>query len=173
VAGSISASPFVRFAALLGCAAAFVWATSLSMPAVVASHFEGDGYANGFMSRGAYIGFMLAVVVALPALLLFVSQFAFGRPGARINLPNRGYWLAPERRDQTLSALRGGVRQFMAALVVFLCYVHWLVVRANEVNPPHLSTPWMVGGLVTFGAFALVWTRRLLRRFRVRPSSHE
>ena len=171
VALSHGGKALAGFALLLACAAAFVWLTALSLPAVVASHFEGDGYANGFMSRGAYVGFTLAFVVGLPALLLLLSHFAFGRPGARINLPNREYWLSPERRDETVSTLRGGLRQFMAMLVVFLCYVHWLVVRANQTSPPRLSTPWMIGGLVAFGAFALVWTRRLLRRFRARPSS--
>ena len=120
------------------------------------------------MPRGLYIRFTLAFVVGLPALLVAVSRFALGRPGARINLPNRDYWLAPERRDQTIAYLRTLLARFSAALVVFLCYVHWLVVRANEVQPAHLSNSAMFAGLGAFVVFALIWTRLLLRRFRSR-----
>jgi hypothetical protein len=167
--GSDNDNATVRFALLLACAAGFIWWTSLSLPAMVASHFEGDGHANGYMTHGVYIRVTLAFAVGLPLFLYFASRFVFGRPDARINLPNREYWLAAERRDQTVSFLRASMRRFVVMLVVFLCYVHWLVVRANEATPPRLSTPWMIGGLVAFGAFALVWTRRMLRRFRIPP----
>jgi len=53
---------------------------------------------------------------------------------------------------------------------VFLCYVHWLVVRANETQPPRLSSPAMLCGLAAFIVFALVWSRSFLRRFRNRPT---
>jgi uncharacterized membrane protein len=158
----------LRFALLVACAAAFVWLTALSMPDVVGSHFGASGTANGFMPRGTYIRFMLAVVVGLPALLVAVSHVAMGSR-TRINLPNRDYWLAPERRAETVSYLRAHMVRFSVVLVVFLCYVHWLVVRANRVQPPHLSNPAMISGLVVLVLYALVWTRVLVRHFSNRP----
>jgi hypothetical protein len=157
------------FAVLVAGAAAFVGLTSLSLPDVVASHFAADGTANGAMSRGAYLGVMLAVVVGLPTLLTVASYFALGAQRARINLPNRDYWLAPERKAETVSYLRAQLARFSAVLLVFLCYVHWLVVRANGIQPPHLSAPWINVGLVGFAVFAVVWTRLIVRRFRNRP----
>lgn len=159
----------IVFALLVACGVAFIWLTSSSLPGTVASHFQGDGYANGFIQRAAYIRFMLAFVLGLPLLLAAVSRFAFGNPDARINLPNRDYWLAPERKAETVSYLRRHLTRFNSVLVVFLCYVHWLVVRANQVQPPHLSSPGMVGGLAAFGVFTVVWTRSLLHRFRNAP----
>jgi len=159
----------VRFALLVGGAALFVWLSSLSLPDVVASHFEGDGYANGFMSRAGYLRFTLAFVVGLPVFLVGVLHLSLGSPNARINLPNRDYWLAPERRADTVAFLRAHMARFGAVLVVFLCYVHWLVVRANRLAPPRLSSPAMVGGLLVFVVFALIWIRSLLRRFRNLP----
>jgi hypothetical protein len=47
--------------------------------------------------------------------------------------------------------------------------VHWLVVRANRVQPPHLSNPAMISGLVALVLYALVWTRVLVRHFSNRP----
>jgi len=130
---------------------------------------RGHGYANGFTSRGAYVGLMLVIDAGLPTLLVSLTHFALGSPKARINLPNRDYWLAPERRAETVSYLRAHMTRFAGVLMAFLCYVHWLVVRANEVQPARLSSPWVNAGLAAFVVFAVVWTRMLLRRFRRKP----
>jgi hypothetical protein len=161
----------LRWPLLAASGAGFVWLTSVSLPDVVASHFGADGYANGFMSRGAYIGLMLACAVGLPALLVIVAHFGLGSPNARINLPDRDYWLAPERRAETVSYLREQLARFAVVLMGLLCYVHWLVVRANAIRPPRLSTPWINAGLVAFAVFVVIWMRVFLRRFRNRPSS--
>jgi len=166
----VPGSPLVRLALLVACGAAFVWLTASSLPSVVASHFGVAGDANGFMPRGLYLRFTLGFVVGLPALLTIGSHLAIGSPRARINLPNREYWLAPERRNETVSYLRAHMARFGAVLLVFLCYVHWLVVRANETQPPRLSNPAMLGGLAAFIVFALVWSRSFLRRFRNQPT---
>lgn len=149
---------------LVGCAA-FVWLTSASLPLVVASHFGASGAANGSMPRDLYVRFMLAIVIGAPVLLVAVTYFAMGRSDARINLPNRDYWLAPERREQTIAYLRAHLTRFSAVLIVFLCYVHWLVVRANQVQPAQLSNRAMVAGLAAFLIFVLIWTRLLVRHF--------
>jgi uncharacterized membrane protein len=158
------------FLLFVACAAAFVWVTGQSLPNVVASHFGAAGTANGFMPRSFYIGFILVVVVGLPALMVFVTWFVLGRPGARINLPDRDYWLAPERRSETLAVLRSGILWFGVLLVAFLCYAHWLVVRANASQPVRLAEWRFIGGLVVFLAATLIWLRVLLGRFRRRPA---
>lgn len=157
------------FLLLIACAAAFLWLTSQSLPEVVGSHFDASGAADGFMPRRLYVGFMLVVVVVLPLLLVIVQSFVLGSPGARINLPNREYWLAPERRTETLDFLRQHLAHFGSMLVVFLCYAHWLVVRANAVTPPQLAAFWFVGGICVFLASALLWVRTLLGHFRNVP----
>jgi hypothetical protein len=159
------------FLAFVACAAAFVWLTGLALPGLVASHFGSAGTPNGFMPRGVYIGFMLVFVIGFPLLMVFVTSFALGRPNARINLPNRDYWLAPERRAETVGFLRACLRWFGALLVTFLCYVHWLVVRANESRPVHLAESQFTGGLVVFLIATLIWLRVLLGRFRDRSHS--
>jgi len=156
------------FPAFVACAATFVWLTGLRLPALVASHFGSSGTPDGFMPRGVYIGFMLVFVMGFPALLVFVTSFALGRPNARINLPNRDYWLAPERRAETVCFLRARLRWFGVLLVTFLCYAHWLVVLANESQPVRLAESWFIGGLAVFLVAILIWLRMLLGRFRNR-----
>ena len=154
------------FALFVACAAAFVWRTSTRLPALVASHFGSSGVANGFMPHDFYVRFMLAFVIGLPALLVALTWLAIASPKARINLPNRDYWLAPERRSASIEFLRSGILWFGSLLVTFLCYAHWLVVLANEAQPVRLANSWFIGGLLAFFAAVLVWVTMFLGHFR-------
>ena len=155
----------VPFLAIAAAAAAFIAYTGRAMPALVASHFVASGAANGFMPRPVYLTLILVVCVGLPVALAFATGAAVGRPSARINLPNRDYWLAPERRGATVARLRTGILQFNVLLIVFLAYAHWLVVRANQVQPPMLPARHMIAGLLAFCAALIVWMRRFARGF--------
>lgn len=154
------------FLLLVACVAGFTLLTGQGMPAVVASHFDAGGTANGFMPRPVYLVVMLAVTL-LPAFMVLVTSAALGKPGARINLPHRDYHLAPERREETLAALRAGLRRFGVLLLCFLGYAHWLVVLANRRQPPQLSGTWFMAGLAIFLLSTMVWLVLLMRRFRL------
>ena len=149
-------------------AATFVWQTGQGLPDLVASHFGASGVANGFMPRSIYLRFMVAFVIGLPALLVFVTWHMLGRPNARINLPNRDYWLAPERREQTIAFIRAGLVWFGAMLVAFLCYAHWLVLLANRTQPALLDEPRFIHALLSFFVAVVIWLMILVGRFRRR-----
>lgn len=150
---------------VLVAAAGFVWFTSGALPPVVASHFGPGGVPNGFMGKGTYTAFMLAVVVAVPALIGLSGQLVRAVPHRLVNLPNRQYWLAPQRRAATLDSLASIGVPFALALVVFLCFVHWLVVQANAVQPPRLSEGSLFAGLAVAGVAMVLWLVVFFRRF--------
>jgi uncharacterized membrane protein len=152
--------------ALIACAAAFVVISSRSLPALVATHFDAAGRANGYLSREPYIALMLLISVVVPLLVVIIPGRAFSHPEARINLPNRDYWLAPERRADTVRYLARQTSLFAWLLVIFLCYAQWLVVRANTLTPPRLDSGAFLAGLAVFLVCTLSWVVRLIRRFR-------
>jgi uncharacterized membrane protein len=154
------------FLAFLVSAAIFVVLISLSLPDLVALHFDASGMPNGFMPRNVYIGLILSLLIVLPAFVIVATWLAIGKPNARINIPNSSYWLAPVRRGQTIAQLRLGIIQFGAKLVSFLCYVHWLVVQANSASPSHLSNNWFIAGLAVYLVATLVWLKRMVGQFR-------
>jgi uncharacterized membrane protein len=158
-----------RFLVLALCAGFFVLLTSRALPAVVASHFDGAGVANGFMSRHFYTWFMLAFVVGLPILLVYVPSFVLRNQRTQFNLPNRDYWLAPERRQETVEFLCRHTSRFGVLLSLLLCYVHWLVIQANAQIPPKLSSSWFIGGLAVFVVLCIALIGALLGRFRKVP----
>jgi len=153
------------FPLVLVVAAAFVWLTSGSLPATTASHFSPGGAANGFMGKGAYTVLMLALVVIVPALIASTALLVRALPPRLINLPHKDHWLAPERLAATLEALASLSYRFAIALAVFLCFVHWLVVRANAVRPPRLDEGWLFVAVAGLGLAALAWLFLLYRRF--------
>ena len=148
-------------------AAIFVVMSSNAMPPKVASHFGPDGAANGYMWRHTYVYFMLAFVVLLPLFFNFVASAVARLPVTMINIPNRGYWLAPERRGLVVVRLRRQMQMFSAMLVVFFCFVHWEVVRANRAIPPTLDSRRFMLGMGLFMAALIVWIVSLRRQFRL------
>lgn len=158
----------IWFVFLVLCAAAFVLGSSRELPALVASHFGAAGAANGFMPRAFYVRFILSLVIGLPVVLAVLTTIALGRPDARINVPNRSYWLAPERRTQTVAFLRTRITWFAVLALAFLCYTHWLVVLANRSQPARLADSWFIGGLVSFFVALIALLTMLLGHFRKR-----
>jgi hypothetical protein len=149
----------------LAAVAAFVWLTSAALPPVVASHFGPGGGADGYMGKGLYTALMVALVIVVPGLIASSIVLVRVLPPRLVNLPNKQYWLAPERRAASLEALGAlGVR-FAVTLAVFLGFVHWLVVRANSVQPPRLAEGWLFAGLAVFILATLVSVFSLFRRF--------
>jgi hypothetical protein len=153
----------------LALAALFVWRVGERLPAVVATHFGPTGEPNGYMTHSFYLRFMLAFVVLLPWLVNFALERILSLPNARINLPNREYWLSDSQRSQTIEFLLRHMRYFGLLLAAFLCGVHWLVVSANARVPPALDNTRFGIFLGAYLLAVVVWIIALRRRFR-RPS---
>ncbi|MBI5890884.1 MAG: hypothetical protein HZB47_09430 [Nitrosomonadales bacterium] len=147
-------------------AVAFVLVTGRSLPPVVASHFIAGGAANGFVPRDTYMHLTVALLVALPLLISLLTSIGSMLPARFINLPNREYWLAPERQADTLAYLRKHSSRFSFFLAVFICFVHWLVVKANEQNPPLLPEPLLFSGMAAFLVGLVVWLGGFVVHFR-------
>lgn len=163
---SSSLSPvFVAIAGL----AAFVVLTGFLLPAQVASHFSAPGRADAAMPRAAYVGFLLAFGAAVPLFVAILSDRLLRHPRTPLNLPHRDYWLAPERRAATVDFLCRQNAGFAVQLVLFLGYVHALVVYANRTAPPRLPSAAFVTGLLLF-VLATAWRLvQVIRRLRTVP----
>jgi len=151
-------------ALLLVTAAAYVWISGGALPPTVASHFDASGVANGFMPRSSYLGLMLIVTLGVPLLIAITGAIASHLPARLVNVPHRDYWLAEERRATTVATLATMSTSFASALLVFLCFVHWLVLRANAGQPPRFDSSLFLVGLVafmvvTFGGLAILVLR--------------
>ena len=124
------------------------------------------GTANGFMPKGAYIPFMAIMILGLPLVIGLLLGLGRYLPASLISLPNRNYWLSPERIETTRRYIGRQGGMFAALLLVFMCFVHWQVVQANLVQPPRLSERPFIFGLVLFTLAAAIWAGAFVAHFR-------
>ncbi len=139
------------------------------LPDRVASHFDGSGRANAFQDKAAFMRFYMGLVVLLAAVFGLMPKLIRRLPSSMINLPNRDYWLAPERREETLDVLDDRMAWMGVLVLALVTGLMELTFRTNLTGNPSLPPSLMVPVLVGFVALTLAWTVALLVRFR-RPA---
>jgi uncharacterized membrane protein len=136
-----------------------------ALPGVMATHFGASGSANGWQTKGQFF-FIELVMLGVCLLIGFgVPAIIAAAPPSLVNLPNKDFWLAPVRRDHTLSVFRIQMAWFACALLTFLIVVNQLVYNANESVPRHLNGPQFTMALIAFLGFVAIWTIRLVSYF--------
>ncbi len=136
-----------------------------ALPDPLASHFDFSGDPDGYSSRSTFLIITILVPAALAALFVWIPSMVRRLPDKLINLPNKDYWLAPERREATLDRLKGWLTWFGAVTVAFLVATFHLALRANLLDPPQLpvGTVWSLLG--AYLALIAVLTFVLAGRF--------
>ena len=146
-------------------AVVFVVYTSQYFPDQVASHFGADGQADGWMSRNGYIFFMATLMVGMSALLTFVVGTLPRKYPQWTNVPNREYWLAEERRDESLLFLAAHGKRLGYVIVMMMLGMHYVILLANHTRPPALPGAKFSAILIGFAIALVWWIVRLYRRF--------
>jgi uncharacterized membrane protein len=157
--------PWIVFAALLLFAILFFANTLSLLPPLIASHFDGNGNATAQMTRAFYAKFVFFMGVGLPIAMVAFLTLIYSK-ATDMKMPNRDYWLAPERIAHTRAVLVAHGVWFGCLMAGMVCYVHWLILDAHRSAPPHLSNRWVAGGLFVFFIVTGGWIIALLRYFR-------
>jgi len=163
-----------RWAIILLLALYAVFAGSLiyaagELPDRVATHFDFRGNPDGWMSKQADLLLMGVLGVGLPLFMMGMCYATRFLPARLVNIPNREYWLAPERRRQTSAYVAAQSIWLACVMLAFMTVVHLLVVFANQQSSPRLSTPLILGISTGFLVATGFWAWGLVDHFR-RPS---
>jgi hypothetical protein len=132
---------------------------------MVAVHFDAAGRAAAFAPRGQYLTAVLVFALALPVAVVGIMAFAYSR-ATDLKLPNRDYWLAPQRLERTRAFLITHSIWLGSIMVTLVCFVHWLVLDANLRRPPELSNSLFALGLGAFTVCVAVWVGTMMLVFR-------
>lgn len=143
----------------------WVWAGS-RLPERMATHFNGAGEADGWMSRSDHQLFMLIFGLAFPMVIVLLSYATRFLPRGMVNIPNRDYWLAPERRTETSSYLVYHSLWLACLAVCFVIGLEFSTLQANLQHPPHLSLYALLVTVIPFLAGTVVWVVVVMRHFR-------
>jgi len=141
------------------------------MPQRMASHFAADGSPNGWQSREAFFVLMIVVSSASAVVCVLAPRQIAAKSNARINLPHRDYWLAPERRAETMRTISATMAWFGCGILLVLISGTFLALQANLAPDHHFNSEAMLAVLGGFLASLLFLFVGLVRHFqRVPPS---
>ena len=158
--------PFVILVVLAVVGTLFVLLTIEQLPERVASHFGSDDDPDGWMTRASYIVFILSFLLVYPVLIAFLIGFLPRIKPDWVNFPNRDYWLAPERREESLKFLSAHGYWFGCLLLLLVIGVHYAILMANRSDTPTLPLGIFIPLLAGFLSGFMVWLVVILRRFR-------
>jgi len=101
------------------------------MPEKMATHFGAGGQPDGWMARTSFVGLTILMQIGLAGMMLGFGRLTRILPTSMINIPNREYWLADERREQTLRETESMMAWIAAGTAMFLLLIFWLTFDAN------------------------------------------
>lgn len=162
----MSRIPWIAFGLALLFAIVYFSNTVPHLPPLVASHFDAAGFPTAYMTRALYARFLFAMGVGFPIAMVALLTVVYSK-ASDMKLPNRDYWLAPERTLRTRALLVAHSVWFGCLMVAMGCYVQWLELGAHRSAPPHLSNQLVMDGLFVFMLITLAWIIGVLRVFRL------
>lgn len=134
------------------------------LPERSATHFGISGEPDRWGERSELVIVYLGTVALMAALFLAIP-LAFGRlPGSVINLPNRDYWLAPERREETLEWLSTSMILLGCIVLLLMMDIFHQTFMVNLGEAPVLAHP--LFSMCAFFGVVVIWCAVLLARFR-------
>lgn len=135
------------------------------LPNVVASHFTARGAANGWQTKQAFFQVLVGISVLAAVLGFTIPPIIVRIPAQFINLPNKDYWLAPERREETLEWLKAYFGWFACGIYAVMIVAFDYAAQSNLYpnHPPNVAR--LIYTLVGFLSFVVVWLVRMFIRF--------
>ncbi len=138
----------------------------LHLPGTLATHFGFGGQADGWTDKPSFFIIYGIVELAIVVGAFLIARFAARFPTGALNIPNRDYWLEPERRPVSLKFIWSQVLWIEAATLAFLIAIAEIIFRANLSPAPSELPEEFVVVLVVFVVVMAWLSLRIVRRFR-------
>ena len=135
------------------------------LPEKVASHFNYLGEADGWMSKTEFTIFQVILLGVILATTSLIPLLFNKLPDSLINIPNKSYWLAPERRAQSILKLAIVTDNLRIALLLLFLGINYFTFQANITGATLSNGTWLILGV--FLIYTIYWTIGLRKTFRV------
>lgn len=145
------------------CLHAWYWT---QLPDRIATHFGIDGNPNDWMSKTNATLLLCSLQVGLPLIFLFIGSTLPKLPSSVINIPNREYWLQPERRSSSISHMNSMLAWIAVLIALEMIAIVHLTFLANR-SGTSLDTNlfWVILGIFLLSVFSIagrsMWHFRL------------
>jgi uncharacterized membrane protein len=137
-------------------------------PDVMAAHFNVQGNPDRLVPKLVFFGYQAQTVLVVIALSLVMQVLPMILPVQCINMPNREYWYAPERREATVDRLSSFAAALFALILLGIQAGFELAVSANLQKPIVFAAQIMVPVIITLFILSFMMLCWLARSFRFR-----
>ncbi len=138
------------------------------LPNTVASHFDGLDDPNGWSSKLVFFLIYAGVLLLTTFIFIAIPARLAKRVGKGLKIPNKSYWLAPERIHDTIQFYRNHFLYFGIANALLAVSVIQLVIMANFKEQPRLDNI-IIWLLIIYFIFIICWLILFYAKFR-RPN---
>ena len=133
------------------------------LPAQIASHFNFWGEADGWMPKENFTIFQLFLLVFILSTTSLIPIVFNKMPDSLINVPNKSYWLAPERREESVRRLASVSGNLRVALLLLFLGINHFAFQANVSGENLSNGVWLILGV--FLSYTIYWTIGLRKTF--------
>ncbi len=146
---------------------AFVFSTGAELPQRIATHFDAEGHANGWMGRGTHLT-LVTVFPLLKTALVIAVCWAIRLAPSTLNVPRRDVWRAPSLFPVACRRILIWSFWFGVMSFAWWAWLHSQVVYANSLPTPSIpaSQPLLGSALyltciaLSVGVLMLTFRRR-------------
>jgi uncharacterized membrane protein len=129
-------------------------------PAQMAAHFNLQGNPDRFVPKAQFFWFQVQTALTVIGTGLLPQVLLLVLPAGLINMPNREYWLAPEKRNETLERLSSFLALVSGIILLVIQAGFELAASANLQKPivfnAQLMIPIMAASFILIGGL-LIW----------------
>lgn len=130
------------------------------LPDIVPSHFDLQGNPDDTMEKSSYMVVMVAVHLFLVAFFGLISYLMPKSPASLFNIPNKEYWLEPERRDTTVREMQCLLMGIATLTMIFLGVLFHLssqvaVKQRATISPEFM---WLLGVYLAATIGIAIWS---------------
>ena len=139
-----------------------VWAGFVLPAEGVAAQLDLDGTVTSYGTRAGFLGANAGLAVLALVIVPLVTRASTRPPATLLNLPNKDYWLAPERADATFALVSRTLWLIFAGMNLVLAGAMYDLVTLT------LHGRETIGNLLWFGYIVgvTVWAVWFVRHFR-------
>lgn len=141
------------------------------LPEKVASHFGLSGRPDAWSTKTFFATFYLATTGGCALLFLGISFWMSKIPISLINLPNKAYWLSPERKKKTFDFMFHYFLWFASATLLLLLDMFQQSILVHLGKTESLPHPLLSLGL--YISFTIVWSIGLIVKFGKKGKSQQ
>lgn len=134
------------------------------LPEKIATHFGSTNNPSSYSGKTEFILLYSIIILFLTTMFWGINYLIKTGGDSMVNLPNKKYWLAPERRDSTIDILRANMNFFGLLTFLFMLLNQVYIFEANLLPDIKLGDSFWIT-FVAYMFLIMIWLIRMVKYF--------